>query len=225
MDEALGRSSPSPLPSRSSVAAEVDALRAGDDAMFVELVQRYQRPLLQLARMYVSTESVAEELVQEMWIAVIKGIDRFERRSSLRTWIFRIMANQAKTRGARERRTVSLSDLDAGSDEPAVDPSRFRPAGDHRLAGHWLDAPADWGSNVEARLIEGETQSVIVGAIQALPAGQRLVMTLRDVEGWPSDEVCAALEISQGNQRVLLHRARAKVRVSVERYFAEAAGV
>jgi RNA polymerase sigma-70 factor (ECF subfamily) len=93
------------------------------------------------------------------------------------------------------------------------------------LAGLWLDAPAGWGSDVEARLIEGETQSVIAGAIQALPAGQRLVMTLRDVEGWPSDEVCAALEISQGNQRVLLHRARAKVRASVERYFAEAAGV
>ena len=226
MREAPGQSSPTSLPDRTSDAADIDGLRAGDETAFVDLVQRFQRPLVQLARVYVSSEAVAEELVQETWIAVIKGIDRFEGRSSLRTWIFRILANQARTRGARERRSVPLSALlDAGSGEPAVDPSRFRPASDGRLAGHWLDVPAAWGSDVEGQLLDGETQSVIAAAIQALPAGQRLVMTLRDVEGWPSDEVCASLEISAGNQRVLLHRARARVRATLERYLAEAADV
>jgi RNA polymerase sigma-70 factor (ECF subfamily) len=203
--------------------ADIAGLRAGDEAAFVELVRRYQRPLERLARLYVASDAVAEELVQETWIAVIQGIDRFEGRSSLRTWIFRILANQAKTRGVRERRTVSLSALlEAGDDEPAVDPARFVPTGDPRSPGHWRHPPAGWGSGAEERLLARETQGVIGAALDGLPAAQRLVMTLRDVEGWPSAEVAAALGISGGNQRVLLHRARAKVRAALERYIAEA---
>jgi RNA polymerase sigma-70 factor (ECF subfamily) len=221
MDADSDRSPPS------AGAADLEGLRRGDEVAFVTIVERYQRPLLRLAQLYGSSEAVAEELVQDTWIAVLQGIDRFEGRSSLRTWIFRIMANKAKTRGARERRSLPISallDPRGGPDDPAVEPSRFRSAHDARAPGHWLEPPADWGSDAEARLLEGETQAVIAAALDGLPAAQRLVMTLRDVEGWPSVEVSAALKISPGNQRVLLHRARSKVRAALERYFAEAAG-
>ncbi|MEO7296127.1 MAG: sigma-70 family RNA polymerase sigma factor [Candidatus Limnocylindria bacterium] len=208
--------------------AVVMALRAGDERAFVDLVQRYQRPLFRLAQAYVPSQAVAEEVVQDTWIAVVKGIDRFEGRSSLRTWVFRILTYQAKSRGERERRSIPLSAFQSaagGPDEPAFDSSRFRPPGDARWPGHWADPPADWGSDAEARLLGRETQEVIASALETLPPAQRLVMTLRDVEGWDSDEVCAALEISPGNQRVLLHRARSKVRASLERYFQVAARV
>ncbi len=205
----------------------VRALRAGDEQVFSELVHRLQRPLLRLARTYVTSDAVAEEVVQDTWVAVVRGIDRFEERSSLRTWIFRILTYQAKTRGERERRSIPLSALlsvDAGPPEPAADPSRFRAPGDPLWPGHWSEPPTDWGSDAEARLLGRETQRIIASALESLPPAQRLVMTLRDVEGWDSDEVCAALEISPGNQRVLLHRARSKVRASLEHYFSEAAG-
>ena len=203
----------------------VARLRSGDEAVFLDLVQRYQRPLLRVAQTYVPSEAVAEEVVQDTWIAVIRGIAGFEERSSLRTWIFRILTNQAKTRGERERRTIPLSAMlaqDAGGDQPTVDPSRFRPATDARWPGHWVDPPADWGSDAEAQLLGRETQGVIAAALDTLAPTQRLVMTLRDLEGWDSDDVCAALESSPGNQRVLLHRARARVRASLERYVREA---
>lgn len=206
--------------------AVVLALRAGDETVFVDLVQRYQRPLLRLAQTFVPSQAVAEEVVQDTWIAVIKGIDGFEGRSSLRTWIFRILTYQAKSRGERERRSIPMSAFeprDYGSDQPAVDPSRFRPPGDARWPGHWVEPPADWGSDAEGRLLGRETQDVISSAMRALAPAQRLVMTLRDLEGWDSGEVCAALEISPGNQRVLLHRARSRVRASLERYFRQAA--
>jgi len=205
--------------------AVVLALRAGDETVFVDLVRRYQRPLLRLAQTFVPSEAVAEEVVQDTWIAVIKGIDGFEGRSSLRTWIFRILTYQAKSRGERERRSIPMSAFeprDPGSDRPAVDPSRFRPSSDARWPGHWAEPPADWGSDAEGRLLGRETQDVISSAMDTLAPAQRLVMTLRDLEGWDSDEVCAALEISPGNQRVLLHRARSRVRAALERYFHEA---
>jgi RNA polymerase sigma-70 factor (ECF subfamily) len=208
-------------------ATIVAALRARDESTFLELIARYQRPLLRLATAYVPTQALAEEVVQDTWIAVIKGIDRFEGRSSLRTWIYRILTYQAKTRGERERRTVPLSALiadETGSEEPAVDPTRFRPAGDSRWPGHWSDPPTDWG-NAEERLLGRETRSIVAAALDGLPYAQRLVMTLRDVDGWSSDEVCAALDISAGNQRVLLHRARSKVRSALERYLVDAARV
>ncbi|MEO5941535.1 MAG: sigma-70 family RNA polymerase sigma factor [Candidatus Limnocylindrales bacterium] len=207
--------------------AIVMGLRAGDERVFIDLVQRYQRPLLGLAQTFVPSQAVAEEVVQDTWIAVIKGIDRFEGRSSLRTWVFRILTYQAKSRGERERRSIPMSAFQTapGQDEPAVDPSRFRPPDGSRSPGHWADPPADWGSDAEARLLGRETQEVIASAMATLAPAQRLVMTLRDLEGWGSDDVCAALEISPGNQRVLLHRARSRVRASLEQYFVEAARV
>jgi RNA polymerase sigma-70 factor (ECF subfamily) len=213
-------------PGGTSDDAIVRALRAGDESVFRDLVERYQRPLLRLAQTYVRSPAVAEEVVQDTWIAVITGIDRFESRSSLRTWMFRILTYQARSRGERERRTIPMSEFlptDGEPDEPSVDPSRFRPASDRHLPGHWADPPVGWGSGVERRLLDREAQDVIAASLDAMPPSQRLVMTLRDLEGWSSDEVCSALEITAGNQRVLLHRARSRVRMSLERYFREAA--
>ncbi|HEY6056803.1 MAG TPA: sigma-70 family RNA polymerase sigma factor [Candidatus Limnocylindrales bacterium] len=204
----------------------VDALRAGDEPAFLELVGRLQRPLVRMAMLYVRDRDVAEEVVQETWIAVVKGIHRFEGRSSLRTWISRIVTYQARTRGERERRTVPLSELLDPVADPggsSVDPDRFRPAPPWQ--GHWAEPPASWGPDAEERLLAAETQAVITATLERLSAAQRTVMTLRDVEGWTSDEVCEALEISPGNQRVLLHRARSRVRGALERYLAEAEAV
>ena len=235
-NEALGDGSERRLvsseESRSLASADeaglVGALQRGDESAFLDLVARYHRPLVQLAAVYVPSNAIAEEVVQDTWIAVIKGIDRFEARSSLRTWIFRIATYQAKTRGQRERRSVPLSSLlerDALGAEPSVDPSRFLDATDPRSPGHWAEPPTGWASDGERRMLERETQEVVRGALDLLPASQRLVMTLRDIEGWSSDEVCATLEISPGNQRVLLHRARSRVRAALEAYFRQAAAV
>lgn len=187
----------------------MEALRAGDERVFRELVQMYQAMLLRVAQMYVSSRSVAEEVVQETWLAVLNGIDRFEGRSSLKTWIFRILANRAKTRAQREARTVPFSSL--GDSEPTVEPDRFD-------QGHWAALPADWP---EDRLLADETLRLIDGAIERLPSAQRAVITLRDVEGWSAEEVRNALELSETNQRVLLHRARSKVRGALEEYLSE----
>jgi RNA polymerase sigma-70 factor, ECF subfamily len=208
-------------------ASLVARVRAGDEDAFIELVERFERSLVRTALLYVPSREIAEEVVQETWIAVLKGIDRFEGRSSLRTWIFRIATYQARTRGERERRTVPLSrlldpDLDSGG--PAVELDRFGPAG-RPSAGHWTTPPATWGGDVEARLLGRETLHVVSAALETLPASQRLVMTLRDVDGWSSQEVCDALEISAVNQRVLLHRARSRVRAAIERYLADASRV
>jgi RNA polymerase sigma-70 factor (ECF subfamily) len=188
----------------------VEALRAGDERAFEQLIRMYQGTLLRVAQMYVSSRSVAEEVVQETWLAVLSGIDRFEGRSSLKTWIFRILANRAKTRAQREGRTIPFSSLGDDS-EPAVEPGRFD-------RGHWGSFPGDWP---EERLIGDETTKVIESAIEQLPATQRAVITLRDVQGWSADEVRNALELSETNQRVLLHRARAKVRRALEEYLVE----
>jgi RNA polymerase sigma-70 factor (ECF subfamily) len=199
------------------------ALRAGDEGAFVQLVERYSASLLRVALMIVGTRAVAEEVVQETWVGFLTGLDRFEGRSSLKTWLFRILTNSAKTRAARERRSVPFSSLvraETEADELAVDPDRFLPADHDRFPGHWATPPR----TPDARLLGAETQDVIREAIDALPPAQRVVITLRDVGGWSAEEVCDALDLSDGNQRVLLHRARSRVRAALERYLdAEAA--
>jgi RNA polymerase sigma-70 factor (ECF subfamily) len=198
----------------------VAALRARDEAAFAMLVADYGPAMLRIARMYVSTRAVAEEVVQETWLAVLTGIDRFEGRSSLKTWIFRILANRAKTRGEREGRSLPFSSLGReGDDEPAVDPDRF--TADGRYAGHWSAPPSGWADVPETRLLGKETRAVVHDAIAALPETQRAVITLRDVDGWSSEEVRNVLDLSESNQRVLLHRARSKVRRALEAYLDE----
>jgi RNA polymerase sigma-70 factor, ECF subfamily len=195
----------------------VAALKRGDEAAFMSLVELYGPTLLRVARMYVPSAAVAEEVVQETWIGVLNGIDRFEGRSSLKTWIFRILMNIAKTRGERERRSVPFSSaVGAAGEEPSVDPDRFFPPGDER-ARAWALAPAPWPGPEES-LLAGETLDVILQAIEKLPPAQREVITLRDVDGWSSEEVRNALEITETNQRVLLHRARSKVRGAIEQH-------
>src|SRR2546430_2776088 len=185
----------------------VAALKRGDEAVFAELVDAYSPGLMRMARMYVRDQAVAEEVVQETWIGVLRGIDRFEGRSSLKTWIYRILMNTARTRGQREARSVPFSAA-AGGDEPSVDPDRFLDA-NHRYAGGWMLGPSEW-QTPEEELLQGETRDAILAAIDQLPEAQRAVITMRDVEGFPSGEVSEALGITDGNQRVLLHRARSK---------------
>ena len=211
-------------PDNDGERAFVAALRRGDEAAFVELVAQHGASLLRLARTFVRDRAVAEEVVQETWLAVLDGIDRFEGRSSLKTWIFQILSNRAKTRAVRERRSAPFSSL-AGADEDdegAVDADRFRPES-HRWGGHWAAAPADWSILPEERLLGRETLAHAHAAIETLPPRQAEVLVLRDVEGWSPGEVCAALQISDGNQRILLHRARSKVRAALEVYFAQGA--
>ena len=194
------------------------ALQEGDENAFRLLVERYHASLLRVAILYVRNRSVAEEVVQETWLAVISGLHRFERRSLLKTWIFRILTNTAKTRAVREGRTVPFSALAEHVEEGgSVDPERFRGPED-RWAGHWASPPERWTEIPEQRLLSRETFGVIQQAIEALPLVQAKVITLRDVEGWSAEEVCALLDLSEGNQRVLLHRARSKVRAELERY-------
>ena len=199
----------------------VAALRAGDEAAFVALVRGMHALLHRTAMTYVPSRAVADEVVQETWLAVVEGLDRFEGRSSLRTWIFRIAANIARSRGGREGRCRPFSSLGAGADRPAVDPDRFLPVGHTAWPGRWAYPPAAW-ETPEDRLLARETRDVIRAAIDRLPASQRLVVTLRDVEGWDAAEACAALEISAANQRVLLHRARARVRDALEAHLGRA---
>ena len=197
----------------------VEALRRGDEAAFGWLLDRYHASLTRLARSYVATDAAADEVVQETWLAVITGIDRFEQRSSVKTWLHRIVANRARTKGVREHRSVPFASLadEVETAEPAVDPSRFRASG--RRAGAWSPPPTPWDDQPEARLLGAETSAVIDAAIAALPPNQQRVMTLRDLEGFTAAEVCNALELSETNQRVLLHRARAKVRRALEAHF------
>ena len=196
------------------------ALRAGDAVQFAALVDRHSPAMIRVAMAYVPSRAAAEEAVQETWIAVMRGIQGFEGRSSVKTWIFRILTNVAMRTGARERRSVPFSTLaDAEStDEPTVDPERFLPADHELFPGHWVIMPAPWPTPEEG-LLGGETREVITAAIAALPPAQRTVIALRDVEGWSSEEVCEALDISPGNQRILLHRARSRVRNAIEDYY------
>lgn len=215
---------PPSLPPSHDELRLVEALRRGDEAAFATLIEHYHTPLLRLATIYVSSRAVAEEVVQETWLGVLQGLARFEGRSSLKTWIFRILTNRAKTRGEREGRSIpfaALEGLDAEPGEPAVDPARFLPPDHERWPGHWVSFPQSWDDVPERRLLSQETRAQIATAIEALPPHQRTVISLRDVEGWSADEVCSVLSISESNQRVLLHRARSKVRQALERYLSD----
>ena len=205
---------PPPLDDASILAG----LRAGDERTFTMLVERYHPSMIRLATAYVPSYAVAEEVAQEAWLGVLNGLGRFEGRSSLKTWIFRILTNIAKTKGAREQRSQPFSSVfdSPADDEPTVDPDRFT------SGGEWLLAPNGWGDSPEQKLESAECQSLIHSTIESLPANQREVIRLRDVLGFTSDEVCNALDVSETNQRVLLHRARARVRRALEDYFDEA---
>ena len=198
-------------------AALLERLRAGDEPAFEALVARHYATMLAVAQTYVKGRSVAEEVVQEAWLGVIKGLDRFEGRSSLKTWILSILVNQAKTRGAREARSVPFAALAPEGDEPAVDPDRFR-GPNESYPGHWRAFPGDWGRSAAAAVQDRETVRVVLDAIDALPATQQTVIRMRDVAGYTSEEVCALLAITEVNQRVLLHRARSRVRTALERH-------
>ena len=197
------------------------ALRAGDEEAFAALVRRHHAAMKRVARMYVSTDAVAEEIVQETWLAAIAGLERFEQRSSLKTWLFHILANKAKTRGIRERRIVPFASLAGGEDAPSVPPERFQGQGD-AWPGHWATPPRPW-EDPERRLQSLEARACLRAAIGALPEVQQAVLTLRDVEGLEAEEVCRLLDLTDGNQRVILHRARARVRTELEQYFEETA--
>jgi RNA polymerase sigma-70 factor, ECF subfamily len=194
------------------------ALRAGDEAAFASLVAAHHASLHRLARSFGATDAVAEEIVQETWVAALRGLDGFEERSSLRTWLFAILRNQARRRATRERRTLPFSALaqDDDAGDPAVDPRRFRGPG-HRWEDHWATPPRPW-EDPERRLASVEAREHLRRALDALPDRQRIVVVLRDVEGLAAEEVCALLEISEGNQRVLLHRARGRLRAILEAY-------
>ena len=192
----------------------VAALREGDESAFLEVVRRYHSSMLRVAQVFVRTAAVAEEVVQETWLAVLEGISRFEGRSSLRSWIFRIVANRARTRASKEARTEPFSSFEEeGEGQAAVDESRFNPADHPRWPGHWSAPPTPWA---DERLLTRETLGLLREVMEKLPPMQKQVIVLRDVEGCSADEVCLALDISDANQRVLLHRARSKVRAELE---------
>ena len=183
-------------------------LRSGDERAFVGLVQRHQEQMLRLAAGFVPSLAVAEEVVQDTWLAVLRGLDRFEGRSSLKTWLFSILVNQARTTGTREHRSVPVPDP-----EPAVDPARFD------AGGSWAEPPEHWVEAAEGRVEAGKLAGRLRALMDELPARQREVVLLRDVEELSSDEVCSVLAISDGNQRVLLHRARSRLRQLFEDEF------
>jgi RNA polymerase sigma-70 factor (ECF subfamily) len=211
------------------VASDADlrtiaALRAGDERTFIELVNQYGPSMLRVAQLFVKTRAVAEEVVQDAWLGVLGGIHRFEARSSLKTWIFRILTNTAKTRAEREGRSLpfsSLSSDDLESDQPSVDPDRFLGDGE-RWASHWVSSPRRFDELPESKLLSGESMGIVQRTVELLPETQRIVLTMRDIVGCDSEEVCEALQISEVNQRVLLHRARTKVRRALEQYVEEA---
>ncbi len=212
------------LAEHDTTAAErrlLERLRKGDEAAFAELVAEHTPALLRVARSYVSSQAVAEEVVQETWLGVLKGLDRFEGRSSMRTWVFRILTNRAQTRGAGESRTVPFATLAArelSEGFSAVDPERFLPADHDRWPHHWAAPPRRWDTSPEDALAHAETLRLVREAIEGLPPTQRMVITMRDLEGWPAEEVCEVLEVSSANQRVLLHRARSVVRSALEEH-------
>ena len=192
--------------------ALVARLRAGDERAFEALVARHYATMLSVARSYVQTRAVAEEVVQEAWVGVLQSLARFEGRSSLKTWIMAILVHTAQNRGARERRSVPFASL---APESAVDEGRFQ-GPDEPFPGHWRRYPASWSASPDRVAEDRETLRVAMRAIAGLPATQQAVIRMRDIEGWDSDEVCAALDVSPANQRVLLHRARSRVRAALE---------
>jgi RNA polymerase sigma-70 factor (ECF subfamily) len=219
-----------PSHARAAVATDPDAgllaaLRAGDEAAFAELVDRWSPAMLRVARSYVGTAQSAEDAVQDAWLGVVRGLPRFEGRSSLRTWVFTILMNQARTRGAREARTMPLSDLGRDDDTgPTVDPGRFQGPDDPHPGG-WkptgrpVSWPVAWEGQPEGRVLAGEALRMLESALTMLPPRQRTVVTLRDVQGLTPEEACEVLGITEQNQRVLLHRGRAALRKALEDYY------
>lgn len=203
-------------------AALVDRLRAGDEEAFDELIRAEGPGMLGVARLYVGSREVAEEVVQETWLRVLRSIDDFEGRSSLRTWIYVILANVARTRRAREGRSTPLASLQEES-ERSVPEERFFPSSHPRWAGMWSTLVDAWDAIPDERLLAGEARAKLRAALERLPARYAVVFTLRDVEGWSAEEVCALLELTPENQRVLLHRARSRVRALLEKYLEGAA--
>ena len=193
----------------------VAALRAGDEQAFAAMIDGWSGSMLRMARLHVPTDSVAEEVVQETWLAVLTGLDRFRAESSLRTWVYRILLNQAKTRGARERRTVPFASLVGDEEGPTVDPERFQ-GPDEQYPGGWRRFPEEWP---EHSALSREVHEVVGRALNQLPPRQRVVVAMRDLDGHTAEEVSELLDISPGNQRVLLHRGRAVVRAHLERYY------
>lgn len=204
---------------------QVDALRRGDENVFRALVAQYHASLVRIALMYVDDRDTAEQVAQDTWLALLRGLARFEGRSSLKTWLFSIVSNLAKTHGKRDKRTVPFSffaprnieNYERDTDDPAVPAERFYSAGEP-LAGHWVTPPAAWQTDPVLNVLNTELRAYLDAAVQMLPEQQRAVLTLRDVQGWGAQEVCNALGIAETNQRVLLHRARSKVRRALEDY-------
>jgi RNA polymerase sigma-70 factor, ECF subfamily len=206
----------------SSETALLAALRCGDEDAFSALVDAYGAAMHRVALAFVRSSAVADEVVQEAWLGALRSLDRFEGRSALKTWLFRIVANIARTHAVREARTLPFSSLEpdreAGSEhEPALPTDRFQ-GPEEQHPGRWVSFPTPWSTQPDSALLSSETRKLIADTIKDLPDGQRIVITLRDVEGWDSAEVCSVLELSETNQRVLLHRARSKVRAALEGY-------
>ena len=198
----------------------IDALRHGDEGAFARLVDQYHPSLRRVARLYIANRAVADEVVQDTWLGVIQGIWAFERRSSLKTWIFRILINRAKTRAVREGRMGPSPRFDAAVEaaEAMIAPDHFQPVDHPTEPGRRTHPPPDLGASPERWLLAQEVRQHLQSAIAALPEHQRLVLILRDVEGCSTEEVCNALGFQATNTRVLLHRARAKVRAVLEPY-------
>jgi len=209
--EAFASAAPTPEERRS-----LTALRRGDERAFEQLVETNAPAMRRIARGYVSSDAAADEVVQDTWMAVLTGLDRFEERSSLRTWLFKILINRAKTQGVRDRRTLPFSALDTEGEGPVVSPDRFL-GPDSASPGHWSAPPRAW-SSPETRLLSLETRERLRAALALLPGRQQVVVTMRDVEGLGAEEVCELLEISSENQRVLLHRGRSALRGALESY-------
>lgn len=193
-------------------------LRDGDAETFADVIEAYSPALRRLARSYVPSAAVADEVVQETWLAVIEGIDGFEGRSSVKTWVFRILVNIARRQGGRERRSVTL-DSTAPEDDGLFDPARLLPFDRPRTPGHWMSFPERSQRRPDDEVVSREAMGIVADAIATLSPTQRQVITLRDVEGWSGGEVCETLSLSEVNQRVLLHRARMCVRAALERHF------
>jgi RNA polymerase sigma-70 factor, ECF subfamily len=197
-------------------------LRDRDEQAFDEIVRKWSPPMLRVARGFVSTDASAQEVVQEAWLGVIHGLATFEGRSSLRTWAFRIVVNIAKTRGVKEQRSTPMSSLTPEQESgPTVDPSRFRPADAEQWPRNWAPhgVPQRWDADPVAGVLRSETRTLVSAALDGLPERQRAVLVMRDVEGFDSDEVCELLGLTAENQRVLLHRGRAKIRAALEDYY------
>ena len=201
----------------------IAALRAGEEPAFVELIDRYHAGMVRLAGVFVRDAAVAEEVVQEAWLGVLRGLHHFDARSSLKRWISTILINRAKTRAVRERRSIPFSALldDTALEwfAPSVEPERFRPDDAERWRGGWVSFPRDWHKSPDEHVLSQETQNHIHACIEALPVSQRDVVLLRDVHGLSAEETCSLLRNTEVNQRVLLHRGRAKVRRALELYF------